>query len=53
MPLSDEDDDDDYARLSAETEGPTKDHHSRQNSGEGGHLYADHYSVAGMFVIMC
>lgn len=47
MPLSDEDEDDDYARFSVDgTDTPTKGH-SRQGSAEDGHLYAGHHSTAG------
>ena len=46
MPLSDEDDDDDYAHFTADSEDPAKGH-SRQGSAEDGHLYAGHHSTAG------
>ncbi len=46
MPLSDEDEDDDYAHFTTETESQTKGH-SRHSSNEDGHLYAGRHSVAG------
>lgn len=46
MPLSDEDEDDDYAHFTTETESQAKGH-SRHSSNEDGHLYAGHHSVAG------
>ena len=48
MPLSDEDEDDDYAHFTTETESQAKGH-SRHSSNEDGHLYAGHHSVAGSF----
>lgn len=47
MPLSDEDEDDDYARFSVDDEAPVKGH-SRQGSAEDGHLYAGRHSTAGI-----
>lgn len=46
MPLSDEDEDDDYAHFTTETDSQAKGH-SRHSSNEDGHLYAGHHSVAG------